>query len=121
MRSIFLSVALVVCASDFAAAAEAFTIHDAIQQATQTNPAVGEATANRRATESEMRQSQGVLLPQVRLDASKVENKLNQRDFVPPPVNNDKWISGHEGSVVVRQLLFDGFSSVNEIWRQTAR
>ena len=68
-----------------------------------------------------MRQSQGTLLPQVRLDASKVENRLNQRDLVPGPVNNDKWISGHEGSVVVRQLLFDGFASVNEIWRQTAR
>lgn len=121
MRSILLSVALVACASDFAVAAEAFTIHDAIQQAIQTNPAVGEATANRRATESEMRQTQGTLLPQVRLDASKIENRLNQRDLVVAPVNNDKWISGHEGSVVVRQLLFDGFASVNEIWRQTAR
>ena len=83
MRSILLSVALVACASDFAVAADAFTIHDAIQQAIQTNPAVGEAAANRRATESEMRQSQGMLLPQVRLDASKIENKLNQRDLAP--------------------------------------
>ena len=121
MRSILVSVALFACASDWAVAAEAFTIHDAIQQAIQTNPGVGEATANRRATESEMRQSQGVLLPQVRLDAAKVEDKLKQRDFVPPPINNDRWVSGHEGSVVVRQLLFDGFASVNEIWRQTAR
>ena len=121
MRSILVSVALFACASDLAVAAEAFTIHDAIQQAVQTNPGVGEATANRRATESEMRQSQGVLLPQVRLDAAKVEDKLKQRDFVPPPINNDRWVSGHEGSVVVRQLLFDGFASVNEIWRQTAR
>jgi adhesin transport system outer membrane protein len=30
-------------------------------------------------------------------------------------------MNGRAASVVVRQLLFDGFTSINEIWRQTAR
>ena len=101
-------------------AQQAFTITDAIQQAVQTNPGVGEATANRRATESELRQSQGVLLPQIRLEASAGPEKL-KRFINPAPVDNGDWQHGREGSVVIRQLLFDGFASLNRIWQQAAR
>jgi outer membrane protein, adhesin transport system len=121
MRSILLSVALVSCVSAPAKAAEIFTIHQAIEQAIQTHPGVGEASANRRATESELRQTQGTLLPQVRLDANAIQNKLDQRNILPVPTNNDKWVYGREGSITVRQLLFDGFASINDVWRQTAR
>ena len=55
-----------------------FTIIDAIKQASQTNPGVGEASANRRATEAEMRQVQGTLLPQVRLQAKTGRTRFNQ-------------------------------------------
>ena len=89
--------------------------------AVQTNPAVGEASANRRATEAEGRQTQGTLLPQVRLDVQAGPLRTNERDVVPAPTNNGSWIPGSKGSIVVRQLLFDGFTSINEIWRQTAR
>ena len=40
-----------------ATAAEPFTIHDAIVHAVQSHPGVGEAAANRRATEAELRQN----------------------------------------------------------------
>lgn len=100
--------------------AEPFSILDAINQAVKTNPGVGEATANRRATEAELHQSQGALLPQIRLDASAGPEMLNQY-VVPPPVNNGAYLHGREASVVIRQTLFDGLSSINEIWRQTAR
>jgi adhesin transport system outer membrane protein len=36
-------------------------------------------------------------------------------------LGNNRWLNGRSASVVVRQLLFDGFTSVNEIWRQAAR
>jgi outer membrane protein, adhesin transport system len=104
-----------------AANAEAFTIVDAINQAVQTNPAVGEAAANRRATDAEFHQSQGVLLPQVRLDASGGPERFTQPDIVPSPPGSGVWLPARTGSVVVRQLLFDGFASINEIWRQSAR
>ena len=58
-----------------ALAASAFTIFDAINQAVTTHPGVGEATANRRATEAELRQTQSTLLPQVRLEARAGRNK----------------------------------------------
>ena len=70
-----------------AAQADQFSINDAIKQAAVSNPGVGEATANRRATESEMRQSQGTLLPQVRLEASAGPESL-RRYITPAPVGN---------------------------------
>jgi adhesin transport system outer membrane protein len=103
-----------------ALSAEPFSILDAINQAVKTNPGVGEASANRRATEAELHQSQGALLPQVRLDASAGPEMLNQH-IIPPPVNNGAYLNGRQASVLIRQILFDGFSSINEIWRQAAR
>ena len=110
-----------------AAGAEPFTINDALRMAVQTNPGVGEASANRRATEAELRQNQGTLLPQVRLEAQSGQARTNVRDpayFTPPntpPLGNGTWLPASKASLVVRQLLFDGFTSLHEIWRQAAR
>jgi len=98
----------------------AFSINDALKQAIATNPGVGEAAANRRATESELRQQQGTLLPQVRVEGRWGPERFNQ-NIVPAPLGNGQWLDGRAASVVVRQLLFDGFTSINEIWRQSAR
>jgi adhesin transport system outer membrane protein len=98
----------------------AFPINDALQQAIKTHPGVGEAAANRRATESELRQQQGTLLPQVRLEARTGPERFNQQ-VIPAPLGNGNWYNGREVSVVARQLVFDGFASINEIWRQSAR
>jgi len=92
--------------------AEWFSINNAISQAVLTNPGVGEASANRRATEAELRQTQGTLLPQVRVESRLGPEKFDQQ-VTPPPVGNGKWLPGREVSVVVRQILFD--TEVNAI------
>jgi adhesin transport system outer membrane protein len=109
-------------------AAEPFSINQALRQAVQTNPGVGEASANRRATESELRQTQSTLLPQVRVEARWGPEKFDQSAAVDsstalpiPVVGNGLWRNGSQESVVVRQLLFDGFASIQDIWRQSAR
>ena len=109
-------------------AAEPYSINDALKQAVQTNPGVGEASANRRATESELRQTQSTLLPQVRIEARYGPEKFDQSNRVDsasalpvPIVGNGTWRNGSEESVVVRQILFDGFASIHDIWRQSAR
>jgi adhesin transport system outer membrane protein len=111
-----------------AGAAEPFSINDALMQAARTNPGVGEASANRRATESELRQTQSTLLPQVRLEARYGPEKFDQSAAVvsstalPVPIDgNAAWRNGSQESVVVRQTLFDGFASIHDIWRQSAR
>src|SRR5215470_4425873 len=103
------------------ASAAPFTINDAIRMAVQTNPTVGEAAANRRATEAELRQTQSTLLPQVRLEAKTGRLKYDFQDALVPPQGNNQWLNGREVSVTGRQLLFDGSKSINEIWRQAAR
>src|SRR5438552_8392422 len=60
------------------AAAEPFSINDALREAAKSHPGVGEAAANRRATESELRQTQSTLLPQVRVDAYYGREKFDQ-------------------------------------------
>jgi adhesin transport system outer membrane protein len=104
-----------------------FSINDALRMAVQTNPQIGEAAANKRATEAEMHQSQGTLLPQVRLEALGGPTRTNVTDsayFTPPgtpPFGNGTWLPASKGSIVLRQILFDGFASINDIWRQAAR
>ncbi len=123
MGRIFKIISVVVVSATVCSAAwsaEPFSILDAINQAVKTNPGVGEAAANRRATEAELRQSQGTLLPQVRLQADAGPEMLNQA-ITPAPVRNGVYLNGREASVVVRQTVFDGFSSINDIWRQAAR
>ena len=68
MKSAYFVVASILLAATAPVSAEPFSINDALKQATLTNPGVGEASANRRATESELRQTQSTLLPQVRLE-----------------------------------------------------
>jgi adhesin transport system outer membrane protein len=109
------------CSLPYTAHAQsAFLINDALKQAIATNPGVGEAAANRRATESELRQQQSTLLPQVRVEARAGPERFNQQ-IVPAPLGNDTWRNGRDVSIVGRQLIFDGFTSLNEIWRQSAR
>jgi adhesin transport system outer membrane protein len=99
--------------------AEVFTINDALKEAVRSHPGVGEAAANRRATESELRQTQSTLLPQVKGELRVGPEKFNQNTL--PPTGNDDWRYGQKATFTVRQLLFDGFASINDIWRQAAR
>jgi adhesin transport system outer membrane protein len=127
MKSAYLALAGI-CLAVLPAKAEVFTINDALSHTIKTNPGVGEAAANRRATESELRQTQSTLLPQVRIEASYGPEKFDQsRGFITPSVlqaptvGAGPWRNGSQESVVVRQLLFDGFASIHDVWRQTAR
>lgn len=112
-------IVLTTCLSH-SAHAQVFSIQDAIKQTVNTNPGVSEAAANRRATESEMRQVQSTLLPQVRLESRLGKERIDQQ-IVPAPIGNSQWRDSQQYSIVLRQTLFDGFATINEIWRQAAR
>ncbi|WP_150288155.1 TolC family outer membrane protein [Rhabdaerophilum calidifontis] len=116
-------ISLVLLLAGFANAAEAqkFTLENAIRRAVATNPAVREASANRRATDFELRQAQGGLLPQVRLQADIGPERRRQFDSNLASERSADFANGRQANVVVRQLLFDGFQTINETWRQAAR
>jgi outer membrane protein, adhesin transport system len=126
--SAHLTVAAVIMIISAPVSAAEFSINDALHQAVQTNPGVGEAAANRRATESELRQTQSTLLPQVRVEARYGPEKFDQSAAIasstaqPIPIDGvGAWRNGSQESLVLRQILFDGFASIHDIWRQTAR
>lgn len=96
------------------------TLEQAIRRAVNSNPSVGEAAANRRATAQELRQSQGALLPQIRVQADIGPERTRSLDINLPTGRQD-FIAGRQANIVVRQVLFDGFTSSNDIWRQAAR
>jgi adhesin transport system outer membrane protein len=117
------------------AVAEPFSINDALREAAKSHPGVGEAAANRRGTEAELRQTQSTLLPQVRVDAYYGQEKFDQSNCTTtvcgansfgtalpvPTLGGGVWRTGSSESVVIRQLLFDGFATIHDIWRQSAR
>src|ERR1700688_471800 len=131
MRSAYLAIAGLLLAIS-PGAAEPFSINDALRESAKSHPGIGEASANRRATETELRQTQSTLLPQVRLDAYVGQEKFDQSvcttgvcgatgTALPiPTLGTGVWRNGSSESVVIRQLLFDGFASIHDIWRQTA-
>src|SRR5258705_2182102 len=127
MRSAYLAIAGLFLAIS-PGAAEPFSINDALRESAKSHPGVGEAAANRRATESELRQTQSQLNPQVRIDDYYGCEKFDQSADVAstsalpiPVIGNGVWRDGNQQSLVVRQLLFDGFASIHDIWRQSAR
>ena len=127
MKSAYLAIAGLILAVS-PATAEPFSINDALREAAKSHPGVGEASANRRATESELRQTQSTLLPQVRIDAYYGREKFDQSASIAsgtalpiPAFGTGVWRNGSSESAVVRQLLFDGFASIHDIWRQSAR
>ncbi len=111
MKSVCLAILGIVLAVSRAGAAEPFSINDALREAAKSHPGVGEAAANRRATESELRQTQSTLLPQVRIDAYYGREKFDQSADVAstsalpiPVIGNGVWRDGNQQSLVVRQL-----------------
>lgn len=102
--------------------AGAMTIEEAIRLTVQTNPSIGEAAANRRAVDYELKQAVGQYLPQVSLDGSFGSSRVRTDQVgVLPPLRSDKWFNPAQGQLVVRQLIFDGFATSNDIFRQAAR
>lgn len=97
------------------------TLEKAIRQAVAHNPRIGEAAANRRAIDMEVRQQQGVLLPQVRTEAEYGSERLRGFDGLSSARSKEWRKLGGEGSLVVNQLLFDGGATINQIYRQMAR
>ncbi len=103
-------------------AAGAMSIEEAIRLTVQTNPSIGEAAANRRAVDYELKQAVGQYLPQVSLDGSFGASRVRTDQVgVLPPLRSDKWFNPAQGQLVVRQLIFDGFATSNDIYRQAAR
>lgn len=117
---IAVSVATVLALNAVAGSAQALTIEEAIRLTVETNPSIGEARANRRAVDYELRQAWGRFLPQVSVQASAGPTRADRPNSINA-LDNDKWRFGRDVGMVVRQNIFTGFESSNEVYRQSAR
>lgn len=133
MKSAYFAIAGLILAGG-PLAAEPYSINDALKQAVQTNPGVGEASANRRATESELRQTQSTLLPQVRIEARYGPEKFDQSNRVDsasalpvPIVGNgtwrnlkNQWSSGKSFSTGLHRSMTSGVNRLGSTLRRFA-
>lgn len=120
-RLLFLAAAL----SCFAAGGgvrslSAMSLTEAVSIAVDSNPEIGQAIANREAIEFELRQGRGRYLPRV-----DIEGRVGAEIIDSPTTraNDDEshMFVPRESSVVMRQLLFDGFRTRSEVERQASR
>ncbi|GHB47338.1 membrane protein [Pseudovibrio japonicus] len=110
------SVALILWALG-ATCAHSASLRDAVETAVLTNPDILESAAQRRVRDLELRASQSAFLPKLSLNASFGAERFRKTRSTL----SDQWRAGKQLRVEAEQLLYDGFGSVNEIYRQSAR
>lgn len=106
--------------------AAALTLKEAVQRAITTHPEVGVIRANRRAIEQELRQARGQFLPSIDARAAfghEWSNNPTTRARRGNRPNSSGWVdmNRYEAGVSLRQLVYDGLSSVYDIKRQLGR
>ncbi|MES0870788.1 TolC family outer membrane protein [Pseudovibrio sp. SCP19] len=97
--------------------AHAVSLRDAVDTAVHSNPDIIESAANRRARDQELRASQSAFLPKLSVNASFGTERF-RKDHSNTP---EHWRASKQVNFEAEQLLFDGFGSVNAIYRQSAR
>jgi len=103
-----------------AQSAAAMSLREAVHHTVHTNPEVGAARAERRANAYALLQSQGRLLPEVDVSADIGAERIDRPQGFAAGVN-DEWRNRRQGTLTVRQILFDGWERANDIYRGAAR
>jgi outer membrane protein, adhesin transport system len=109
-----------VLALSAAAGASAMPLREAVERAVATNPQIGEAAANREATEFELDQARGSYLPSIDLEARAGALMRDSATTRGIGRENDVFAERSVG-VVMRQLLFDGFETRFGVEEQASR
>jgi adhesin transport system outer membrane protein len=100
--------------------AEEMSLADAVTRGMLTNPEYGVVANNRRATDEELSQAEGLYLPSVDLRA---DTGIEYTDDVGTRAvgNDSETMTRYEASATLTQMLFDGFAASSEVSRQESR
>ena len=119
-RARLIAVFLIVMSLAFGSPAEAISLREAVQVALEANPEIGQAIANREATQFELRQARGLYLPQVDL-----EGRYGAQTFDSPGTRfsgtSDDVLARKEANLTLSQLIFNGFGRRGAVEEQAAR
>jgi adhesin transport system outer membrane protein len=96
------------------------SLEEAVAIAVDSNPDIGQAIANREAVEFELRQGRGLYLPRIDLEGD-LGGQIRDNSTTRSTNNQDDIFFRRQGSIVMRQLLFDGFKTDAEVERQASR
>ncbi|MFW6076558.1 MAG: TolC family outer membrane protein [Hyphomicrobiales bacterium] len=112
--------ACVVMVLSAAAGASAMPLREAVERAVTTNPEIGEAAANREATQFELDQARSGYLPSIDLEAR--AGALNRDSATTRGLGREDDVFAERSvGVVMRQLLFDGFETRAGVMEQASR
>lgn len=81
------------------------------------NPEVREAAASRRAIAYDLREARALYYPSLDLRGSVGPEWFE----TPTSTSDDHWLWERQGSVLIKQMIFDGYSTTSEVERQKAR
>src|SRR5262245_35964793 len=99
--------------------ASALTLEESIAAALKTNPSIGQAIENRRATEFELRQARGLYLPRVDVEASAGARELDSPARRAVGLVGSTLYPEEVGAVIQQQII--NLSSRSEIEYQASR
>ncbi len=100
--------------------AQAVSLREAVRNTVHNNPEIHSAMASRRASDYQLLQAQGALLPRVDLSADIGAQRIDRPQSLSASLNR-KWRNRRQAIVTVRQILFDGWYRANDIYKNAAR
>lgn len=114
------TIGALVCLAALTTPSAAMSLREAISIAVRSNPDIGAAIANREATEFKLRQGRGHYLPSIDLQGDlSAEHADNPSSRAVGDQNH--LFFRRQGSMVIRQLLFDGFRTDSEVQSQASQ
>ena len=88
------------------------TVKDAVERAILQNPEVKYRFHNFQASRQELKSAEGAWLPRVDLEAGTSANQIKT-----PSLASTQSYNANRGSLQLRQTLFDGFATLNDVRR----
>ena len=116
-----LYVSLLALAAASPALAEELPLDEAVSRGMLTNPEYGVVANNRRATDEELRQGEGLYLPSIDAAASAGIEYTKDQIRRASATDDEDTFGTYDYSLTLTQMLFDGFAAKSEVERQRAR
>jgi adhesin transport system outer membrane protein len=117
-RTIAISTIVMSCV--FASPAGAISLQEAVEVALEANPEIGQAIANREATQFDLRQARGLYLPQIDF-----EGRYGPQQFSNPGTRlsgtSDDVLARKEANLTLSQLIFNGLGRRGAVEEQASR
>lgn len=104
-----------------APAASALTLQEVIRDTLQESPDVRITANERLARNHELEQARSGYYPTVDVTAGYGREWSENSNTLAPPPPDDETLTRTEAGIQLRQMLFDGFGTANEVERQRAR